>query len=192
MNTPVREGETIEGSRTMRNRPYPVLKCSRGGARSQGKGRKSKHGSPRVGLRFGFPLAAERPLYSELYNGHQTRTRRTSLLDVTPQASGALLYPPGPPPSSLSAGWAAAAEPAFPSYASSAAVPPPSRLFCLIPLTPPPAIPRPTPRVRAAASCLVATPLREVGSALPGQRVAPAPVASLSFSARPPLPPAPH
>ena len=26
MNTPVREGETIEGSRTMRNRPYPVLK----------------------------------------------------------------------------------------------------------------------------------------------------------------------
>ena len=23
-----REGETIEGSRTMRNRPYPVLKCS--------------------------------------------------------------------------------------------------------------------------------------------------------------------
>ena len=29
MNTPVREGETVEGSRTMRNRPYPVLKCSR-------------------------------------------------------------------------------------------------------------------------------------------------------------------
>ena len=29
MNTPVREGETIEGSRTMRNRPYPVLKCAR-------------------------------------------------------------------------------------------------------------------------------------------------------------------
>ena len=28
MNTPVREGETIEGSRTMRNRPYQVLKCS--------------------------------------------------------------------------------------------------------------------------------------------------------------------
>ena len=23
----MREGETIEGSRTMRNRPYPVLKC---------------------------------------------------------------------------------------------------------------------------------------------------------------------
>jgi len=31
MNTPVREGETIEGSRTMRNRPYPVLKCSKEG-----------------------------------------------------------------------------------------------------------------------------------------------------------------
>ena len=29
MNTPVRVGETIEGSRTMRNRPYQVLKCSR-------------------------------------------------------------------------------------------------------------------------------------------------------------------
>ena len=28
MTTPVRVGETIEGSRTMRNRPYPVLKCS--------------------------------------------------------------------------------------------------------------------------------------------------------------------
>ena len=28
MNIPVRVGETIEGSRTMRNRPYPVLKCS--------------------------------------------------------------------------------------------------------------------------------------------------------------------
>ena len=28
MNTPVREGETTEGPRTMRNRPYPVLKCS--------------------------------------------------------------------------------------------------------------------------------------------------------------------
>ena len=27
MNTPVREGETIEGSRTMRNRPYQVLKA---------------------------------------------------------------------------------------------------------------------------------------------------------------------
>ena len=35
MNTPVREGETIEGSRTMRNRPYPasaqVLKKGEGG-----------------------------------------------------------------------------------------------------------------------------------------------------------------
>ena len=30
MNIPVREGETIEGSRTTRNRPYPVLKCSGG------------------------------------------------------------------------------------------------------------------------------------------------------------------
>ena len=82
------------------------------------------------------------------------------LYSTSPLRPLGLSYPPGPPPGSLSAGRAAAAEPAFPSYASSAAVPPPSRLFCLIPLTPPPAIPRPTPRVRAAASCLVATPLR--------------------------------
>ena len=37
MNTPereMREGETIEGSRTMRNRPYPVLKCSRESVRT--------------------------------------------------------------------------------------------------------------------------------------------------------------
>ena len=33
MNIPVREGETIEGSRTTRNRPYPVLKCSEGEGR---------------------------------------------------------------------------------------------------------------------------------------------------------------
>ena len=33
MNIPVREGETIEGSRTTRNRPYPVLKCSSGRVR---------------------------------------------------------------------------------------------------------------------------------------------------------------
>ena len=29
MNTPVREGEPIEMSRTMRNRPYPVWQCSK-------------------------------------------------------------------------------------------------------------------------------------------------------------------
>ena len=35
MNTAARprEGETIEGSRTMRNRPYPELKCSSRGVR---------------------------------------------------------------------------------------------------------------------------------------------------------------
>ena len=47
------------------------------------------------------------------------------------------------------------------------------------------------PRARAAASCLVATPPREVGPALPGRRIAPTSAASLSFSARPPPPPAP-
>ena len=48
-----------------------------------------------------------------------------------------------------------------------------------------------SPRARAAASCLVATPPREVGPDLPGRRVAPASAASLSFSARPPSLPAP-
>ena len=102
-----------------------------------------------------------------------------------------LSHPPGPPPGSLSAGRAAAAEPAFPSYASSAAAPPPSRLFCLIPLTPPPAIPRPTPRARAAALGRVASPPREGEPAPPGRRVAPALAVSLSSLARPPPPLAP-
>ena len=35
LNTPVRVGETIEGSRTMRNRPYPVLKCSSAQAKGE-------------------------------------------------------------------------------------------------------------------------------------------------------------
>ena len=95
-------------------------------------------------------------------------------------------YLPGPPPGSPSAGRAAAAEPAFPSYASSAAAPSPSRLLCLILLTPPPAIPCPTPRARAVALGRVASPPRGVGPALLGRRVAPASAVSLSYSARPP------
>ena len=41
-----RQGETIEGSRTMRNRPYPVLKCSR---------KKEKTDNPREGGEDGTP-----------------------------------------------------------------------------------------------------------------------------------------
>ena len=75
---------------------------------------------------------------------------------------------------------------------SSEAAPPP-HLRRLAPLAPRELTARVgPPRARAAASCLVATPPREVGPALPGRRVAPASVASLSFSARPSPPPAPH
>ena len=99
----------------------------------------------------------------------------------------------GSPPLTLSAGSATSAEPAFPSYASSsAAAPPPSRLLCLIPLTPPSAIPRPAPRAKAAALGRVASPPRGVGPALPGRRIALASAVSLSSSARLPPPPAPR
>ena len=74
---------------------------------------------------------------------------------------------------------------------SSEAAPPP-HLRRLAPLAPRELTARVgPPRARAAASCLVATPPREVGPALPGRRVAPASAASLSFSARPSPPPAP-
>ena len=139
-----------------------------------------------MALRFGFPLAAERPLYSELIDTKRNRRRsRHRRLEE-------LLPPLGPPSCSLSDGHATIAEPAFPSYASSAATPLPSRLPRLILLTPPPATLRPTPRVRAAALGHATSPLREVGPALPGRRAEPAPAASLSFSARPSPPPAPH
>ena len=97
-----------------------------------------------------------------------TRHAHPYPLDVHPYSTSplrplGLSYPPGPPPGSLSAGRAAAAEPAFPSYASSAAAPPPSRLLCLIPLTPRVAIPCPTPRARAAALGYIASPPRGAG-----------------------------
>ena len=49
-------------------------------------------------------------------------------------------------------------------------------------LTPPPATPRPTPRVRAAALGHATSPPREVGPALPGRRVAPGKILSKFFS----------
>ena len=55
-------------------------------------------------------------------------------------------------------------------------------------LPPPPAIPCPTPRVRAAAFDRHAAPPREVGPALFGRGLAPAPAVSLSSSARPSVP----
>ena len=60
MNTPVREGETIEGSRTMRNRPYPVLKCS-SGLREENVALETTPSDFRQNLRnHGSPLARPR------------------------------------------------------------------------------------------------------------------------------------
>ena len=55
-------------------------------------------------------------------------------------------------------------------------------------MPPPPAIPCPTPRARAAALDRHAAPPREVGPALFGRGLAPAPAVSLSSSARPSVP----
>ena len=61
MNTPVREGETIEGSRTMRNRPYPVLKCSNHvGNASLKIGVPTPQSHPRSLRSSESPVAAER------------------------------------------------------------------------------------------------------------------------------------
>ena len=147
-------------------------------------------------LRFGCPLAAERPLYSELVNtrhehdvhSHPTSPLRAPPPDLPTPHPKEFPSPPGPPSCSLSDGQASAAEPAFPSYTSSTAASPPSRPPCLLLLTPPPAIPCPTPRARAAALERHAAPPREVGPALFGQGLAPAPAVSLSSSARPYVP----
>ena len=165
------------------------------------RGGKGIAGSPRA-PQFGPPeggrgaIAAERPLYSELVNtrhehdvhSHPTSPLRAPPPDLpTPHPKG-FPSPPGPPSCSLSDGQASAAEPAFPSYTSSTAASPPSRPPCLLLLTPPPAIPCPTPRARAAALERHAAPPREVGPALFGQGLAPAPAVSLSSSARPYVP----
>ena len=61
MNTPVREGETIEGSRTMRNRPYPVLKCSSAQVRVVAEPASvRRRRALRAGARRTTPLAAGR------------------------------------------------------------------------------------------------------------------------------------
>ena len=61
----------------------------------------------------------------------------------------------------------------------------------LIPLTPPPTTPLPTPWVRTVALGRAQFHPQEVEPALPGRRVVPALAASLSSLARPPPPPAP-
>ena len=51
---PVREGEPIEGSRTMRNRPYPVLKCSKSEYRAKTTERRTKNvGSSLANVKHG-------------------------------------------------------------------------------------------------------------------------------------------
>ena len=72
-----------------------------GGARSQGKGREVIRFSERA-PRFGFPLAAERPLCSELIETRRTCTRRTQKLplrhfvtqDPPPPARSPRCHPP--------------------------------------------------------------------------------------------------
>merc|ERR1712086_1154070 len=121
-------------------------------------------------------------------HSHPTSPLRAPPPDLSTPHPRGLPSPPGPPSCSISDGPASAAEPAFPSYTSSTAASPPSRLRGLFLLPPPPAIPCPTPRVRAAAFDRHAAPPREVGPALFGRGLAPAPAVSLSSSARPSVP----
>ena len=101
---------------------------------------------------------------------------------LSPRTRSSTFRPPGAPvlPDSLSCSLAerhttaGVAVSLVVGVASSAAAP---HLRQLLPAPPTPraSTARPgSPRARAAASCLVATPPREVGPALPGRRVAPA------------------
>merc|ERR1712086_273859 len=121
-------------------------------------------------------------------HSHPTSPLRAPPPDLSTPHPRGLPSPPGPPSCSLSDGSASTAEPAFPSYTSSTAASPPSRLRELLLLPPPPAIPCPSPRARAAALDRHAAPPREVGTALFGRGLAPAPAVSLSSSARPYVP----
>ena len=166
--------------------------------RRQGKGRKVNTGLRGLVPCTGFPLNCRTPpLLGASGHGHYDTTRH-----VHTRLSNVYTARPRPPPfrvnlqsgsvsCSLFGRRPTASADVF-DVSSSEAAPPP-HLRRLAPLAPrePTARVGP-PRARAAASCLVATPPREVGPALPGRRVAPASVASLSFSARPSPPPAPH
>ena len=169
---------------------------SPGGARSQGKGLKVNTGLRGLVPCTGFPLNFRTPPLlgaSRHDTVHHVRTQVltqhlapgfTARLPGAPALPDSLFYSP--------AERRLTAAVAVSDVSSLVEVSPPLHLRLVLP---PPrastARPR-SPRARAAASRLVAAPLQEVGPALPGQRVAPAPVASLSFSARPPPPPAPH
>ena len=85
MNTPVREGETIEGSLTMRNRPYQVLKCSspsvaRRETSRQEEGRSGATGNVRTPelLREGR-ICAVRTLSERCQNAVRTLSERPGL-----------------------------------------------------------------------------------------------------------------
>ena len=146
----------------------------------------------------GFPLNFRTPpllgasRHTTLYTTHVPR----SSLSLSSQGSTA--RPPGAPalPDSLfysPAERRVTAAVAVSDVSSSEAVPPShlrrlaplARLRGLFLLPPPPAIPGPNPRARAAALDRRAAPPREVGPALFGRGFAPAPAVSLSSSARP-------
>ena len=179
---------------------YGLESPSPGGARSQGKGRKISTGLRGLVPRSRFPLAAERPLYSELVNtrqGHATThtpwRRRRQSQPLRPASLPRRRL--GPPPRSVrspvcfSMVVRRARGPTSPPSLFSVAAPPPSRLLCPILSSSPTVIPCPTPRARlgarAAALDRHAAPPREVGPALFGRGFAPAPAVSLSSSARP-------
>ena len=122
--------------------------------------------------RSGFPLAADRPLYSELlireYNLPHATSRRSFFI-FRGQAEGRR----------LEGDWSSGL------FRAECCTRPP-RLLCPILSPPPTAIPCPTPWARTAVLGRTHFHPWEVEPALPGRRVAPAPAAFLSSSARPP------
>ena len=180
---------------------YGLESPSPGGARSQGQGRKVNTGLRGLAPCTGFPLNFRTPpllgasRHTTLYTTHVPR----SSLSLSSQGSTA--RPPGAPalPDSLfysPAERRVTAAVAVSDVSSSEAVPPShlrrlaplARLRGLFLLPPPPAIPCPTPRVRATAFDRHAAPPRGVGPALFGRGLAPAPAVSQSSLVRPSVP----
>ena len=176
---------------------------SPGGARSQGKGRKVNTGLRGLVPCTGFPLNCRTPpllganghttLHSTHVHGYAScaparlRSHRAQSLPPPVGASPRLV----PVPCSPSGRYQTAS--AVVSDASSSAVASTPLRLRLVPQPPRASTARPgSPRARTAALGRVASPPREVGPALPGRRVAPASAASLSSSARPSPPLAPH
>ena len=130
---------------------------SPGGARSQGKGRKVNTVLRGLVLRFGCPLAGPEWPYTLTRHRHSGPLRPIS---PPPIRRGSPLLPVLPPVRFPMVRRRLRSPPysRFPSYTFSTAASPPSRLLCLIPLTPRVAIPCPTPRARAAALGYIASP----------------------------------